>query len=76
MLCPFWTDGRCTERDRRPLGCRTYFCDPAFESRVETIHERYHREILAVSDRFGLAYRYEPFVKTLRGTQGIEEPRR
>ena len=30
--CP-WQDerGRCTAREARPLGCRVYFCDPAYE---------------------------------------------
>ena len=32
--CP-WQDahGQCTARAARPLGCRVYFCDPAFQSR-------------------------------------------
>ena len=30
--CP-WQDsrGHCTAREARPLGCRVYYCDPAFE---------------------------------------------
>jgi len=67
VLCPFWKDGLCAERERRPLGCRTYFCDPAYSDRVASIHERYHREICALADRFGIEYRYEPFVAALRG---------
>ncbi len=26
--CPYQVDGLCTARRARPLGCRTYFCDP------------------------------------------------
>lgn len=66
VLCPFWKDGLCVERDRRPLGCRTYYCDPAFSGRVEAIHERYHGEIRALADRFDVPYLYEPFVRALR----------
>lgn len=30
--CPFQINHLCTARDRRPFGCRVYFCDPAYES--------------------------------------------
>src|SRR4051812_16851917 len=26
--CPFQINGLCTARERRPLGCRVYYCDP------------------------------------------------
>ncbi len=67
-LCPFWKDGLCVERERRPLGCRTYHCDRGYRGRVEAIHERYHGEIRAFAERFDLAYLYEPFVPALRRT--------
>ncbi len=67
-LCPFWKDGMCTERKRRPLGCRTFFCDPAFRDRTQSIYERYHREIQAIAETWGLEYRYDPFVAALRGS--------
>jgi hypothetical protein len=66
VLCPFWKSGLCTERARRPLGCRTYFCDPSRRAAVERIYEKYHREIGTLAARFGIPYRYEPFVAALR----------
>lgn len=49
--CPFQIEGLCTARDRRPLGCRVYFCDPRFADRQLEISEafisrlkRMHRE--------------------------------
>lgn len=27
-LCPFWSEGRCDIHPVRPVGCRSYFCDP------------------------------------------------
>lgn len=71
-LCPFWKDGLCTERDRRPLGCRVYFCDPAYRARGEAIYERYHRRIREACERHGVAYTYAPFVRELR--DGGEKP--
>jgi Fe-S-cluster containining protein len=66
VLCPFWKDRKCTERERRPLGCRTYFCDVRFRDQLEAIYEKHHRKIREIADRHGLEYRYEPFVAALR----------
>ncbi len=30
--CPFQINNLCTARERRPFGCRVYFCDPAYET--------------------------------------------
>src|SRR5215467_4173879 len=29
-FCPFQKENLCTARQPRPLGCRVYFCDPAY----------------------------------------------
>jgi len=65
-LCPFWQGGVCVERERRPLGCRTFFCDERFRVRLEALHESYHRELGALAERWEEPYRYEPFVRALR----------
>jgi Fe-S-cluster containining protein len=66
VLCPFWKGDLCTERRRRPLGCRTYFCDPAFREELERIHEKYHARLKRIAEEHDLEYRYEPFVAVLR----------
>ena len=68
VLCPFWSDGLCVERQRRPLGCRTFFCDPAYKTEVEAIYEKYHRLLQELSRRHGIPYVYKPFVAALRRT--------
>ena len=65
-LCPFWEDGRCVERERRPLGCRTYFCDENFAERLQAIYENYHAEIRELAKRYDIPYSYKPFVLALR----------
>ena len=42
--CP-WQDvrGRCTARDARPLGCRVYFCDPAYQDAAPELSRALHR---------------------------------
>lgn len=64
--CPFWVDGLCTERRRRPLGCRTYYCDERYREPLEAICEKYHGEVRELSERHGITYRYAPFVASLR----------
>lgn len=65
-LCPFWEKGRCVERERRPLGCRTYFCDANFSKQLQAIYEKYHAEIKELVELHELPYSYEPFVLALR----------
>ena len=67
VLCPFWKEGLCVERDRRPLGCRTYFCDDNYSEELQAIYEKYHAEIKALAQRYNIPYSYEPFVSALRG---------
>ena len=39
--CPFQQGKLCTARERRPLGCRVYFCDPGYTGRAEEFSEHY-----------------------------------
>ncbi|HZL98954.1 MAG TPA: hypothetical protein VFD43_01765 [Planctomycetota bacterium] len=64
--CPWYADGLCRNRAGRPLGCRVYFCDPAWEPDMPAVYERYHAELRALHERFGLPYRYRPFVEAAR----------
>lgn len=65
-LCPFWHDGLCHARRERPLGCRTYFCDPSWRDQGEALHERYHRALVRLAEEAGVRYRYSPWVARLR----------
>ena len=66
VLCPFWEEGLCVERERRPLGCRTYFCDGNYSEQLQSIYEKYHAEIRELAQHSKLPYSYEPFVAALR----------
>jgi hypothetical protein len=65
-LCPFWKAGRCTERERRPLGCRTYFCDARFRGRLEDLYEASYGRIRDIALRHNIEWFYAPFVDALR----------
>jgi hypothetical protein len=59
--CPFQIEGLCTARESRPLGCRIYFCDPAFESRMVEITEDSIAQLKAIADTHNTGWQYAPF---------------
>ena len=64
-LCPFWQDGRCLERERRPLGCRTYFCDGRYRLPLEDIHGKYHHRLRILAEKHSFPWYYGLFVPAL-----------
>ena len=65
--CP-WQDraGRCTARGARPLGCRVYFCDPAYEGKAEALTETYLGRLRRLVEAQGLPWAYAPLHDHLR----------
>jgi hypothetical protein len=65
--CP-WQDqsGRCTARDARPLGCRVYFCDPAYKDQAPLLTEHFLAQLRALVQRFDLPWDYAPLHVHLR----------
>lgn len=59
-FCPFQKENLCTAREPRPLSCRVYFCDPAYQARCQEITEIYLRRLKAVADEQGLDWQYAP----------------
>ncbi|WZO96612.1 hypothetical protein EP7_003614 [Isosphaeraceae bacterium EP7] len=64
--CP-WQDlnNRCTARDARPLGCRVYFCDPAYEPLAPDLTEAFLARIKAMVIEMGLPWNYAPLHRHL-----------
>lgn len=59
-FCPFQKDGLCTAREPRPLGCRVYFCDPAYQDRAREISEEYLERLKRLSEEVGCGWKYGP----------------
>jgi hypothetical protein len=59
-FCPFQQGTLCTARGPRPLGCRVYFCDPAYQERSHEITEHYLRRLKELAESHGVAWRYAP----------------
>jgi hypothetical protein len=59
-FCPFQKDNLCTAREPRPLGCRVYYCDPAYQETGARISEEYLRRLKRLADDHGAEWRYAP----------------
>jgi hypothetical protein len=68
--CP-WQDaaGRCTARSARPLGCRTYYCDPVYQSRGPVLSEIFIGRLKRLVDESGLPWHYAPLHRHLHEAQ-------
>src|SRR6476469_4074508 len=58
--CPFQVHGLCTARESRPLGCRIYFCDPAYQERMAEITEEAIAALKRLADAHGTGWHYAP----------------
>lgn len=63
--CPYQQDGLCTARDVRPLGCRTFFCDPALAGKAQDIHEFHHHRVRQLHQNCSVPYAYAEVLSSL-----------
>jgi hypothetical protein len=65
-VCPHAHDGRCHVRDRRPLGCRVFYCDPAARDWQGPLTEARLTRLRAMHDELGVPYFYADWLAVLR----------
>jgi hypothetical protein len=65
--CP-WQDslGRCTAREGRPLGCRVYYCDPAYAPHASGLSEEFLGRLKRLVEELELPWNYAPLHDHLR----------
>jgi len=68
--CPYHVAGRCTARAGRPLGCRTYFCDPRTTAVLEEAHEHFLGRLREIEAETGYPASYGRF-PALLAARGI-----
>jgi len=56
--CPYQLGPRCSARDRRPMACRTYFCDSRVTDLSRPMCEAYHRRIRRLHEIHHVPYLY------------------
>lgn len=68
--CP-WQDenGRCTAREARPLGCRMFFCDPAFSTHMERLGALFHDRLKRLAEHLDYPWMYAPLHVHLRAAE-------
>src|SRR4029078_813190 len=73
--CPFQVNGLCTARERRPLGCRVYYCDPRYAGVGEDLSAQSIRQLKALHNATDTDWEYRPLVHFLReqGASGAFE---
>lgn len=59
--CPYHQGGRCTNREGRALGCRTYFCDRERAVELEDLHARHLARLRELERRAGYPASYGRF---------------
>tara|TARA_R110002126_G_scaffold64513_9_gene165195 strand:- start:9627 stop:10472 length:846 start_codon:yes stop_codon:yes gene_type:complete len=74
--CPYHRGGVCTAREGRPLGCRTYFCDPTYDDAHQAGHERFLAAIRDIERATGYPSGYARFpeLAAARGIGTSERP--
>lgn len=64
--CPWQAgSGHCKARNGRPLGCRIFFCDPAWADTMPELMESAIGSLRQISERHQLAWDYRPLHKHL-----------
>lgn len=69
-VCPHAFAGKCHVRERRPLGCRIFFCDPAAQEWQGPLTEELLGELRRMHDDLGVSYFYADWMTLLRQLNG------
>ena len=64
--CPYHVKGRCTAREGRPLGCRSYYCDTRTETVLAEAHEHFLARVRSIERETGYPPSYARFPDLLR----------
>ncbi|MBI3861842.1 MAG: hypothetical protein HY290_08090 [Planctomycetia bacterium] len=72
--CPFQINGLCTARERRPLGCRIFFCDPNYAGKGEALSEKYIARLKQLHEETGTPWEYRPLYLFLEETARSSNP--
>ncbi len=64
-VCPHAREGKCHARQRRPLGCRVFYCDPAAQHWQGPLTESFLGELRRLHDELGVPYFYADWMAVL-----------
>jgi hypothetical protein len=70
--CPHSLDGRCHARERRPLGCRVFYCDQNARQWQGPLSERRLARLKAMHEELGVPYTYVDWMTVQRALVSLE----
>ena len=59
------SDNRCTIYGARPLGCRIYHCDTAFQEELHRLSERFIDRLKKLTTKHNIGWNYAPLHRHL-----------
>jgi hypothetical protein len=63
--CPFQQGLLCTAREKRPFGCRVFFCDPKYAGQAEVLSEKYLEELKELHRETNTRWEYGELISYL-----------
>ena len=67
--CPHAQEGRCHARDRRPLGCRIFYCDPRAQQWQGPLTEDQLAQLRVLHHELDVPYFYADWLVVLRALE-------
>jgi len=67
--CPHSIDGKCHARNRRPLGCRVFYCDPNAQHWQGPLSERRLARLRAMHEQLQVPYMYTDWMAVVKAMQ-------
>jgi hypothetical protein len=67
--CPCAHDNQCNARDRRPLGCRIFYCDPAARDWQAPLNEELLKRLREMHDQYDVPYIYADWMQVLKAIE-------
>ncbi len=70
--CPHAHDHRCHARERRPLGCRIFYCDPQAQNWQGPMTEESLAELRGMHDFLNVPYFYSDWMTVLKALRDMK----
>lgn len=67
--CPHAIDGKCHARERRPFGCRVFYCDPSAQHWQGPLSEQRLAQLKAMHEALRVPYMYVDWMTVVKAMQ-------
>jgi Fe-S-cluster containining protein len=74
LRCGYQQNNLCTARNRRPLGCRMFYCESEAREPVQNLYETWHKRIITLHQEAEIPYVYGEMTAWLERVWVESEP--